>query len=180
MTGISDKREDYSRAQVQQRQTHDPLLTSEQWFPTWGQNCVCVLRPWCGTKCFSASKTVFINMNIAVDFCVCTLYDQICAYAHSMIKSVRTHTLRSNPCVRTLYDQIWAYAHPTIKSERTHTLRSNPCVRTLYDQIWAYAHSTIKSERTHTLRSNPCVRTLYDQICAYAHSTIKSVRTHVL
>ncbi len=96
-----------------------------------------------------------------MDLSVRTLYDQIWAYAHSTIKSERTHTLRSNLSVRTLYDQIWAYAHSTIKSERTHTLRSNLSVRTLYDQIWAYAHSTIKSERTHTLRSNLSVRTLY-------------------
>ncbi len=38
-------------------------------------------RPWCGAKLFSSSKTVFINMKVAVDFCVRTLYDQICVYA---------------------------------------------------------------------------------------------------
>ncbi len=40
-----------------------------------------LLRPWRGTKLFSTSKTVFINMSIAVDFCIRTLYDQICVYA---------------------------------------------------------------------------------------------------
>ncbi len=118
-----------------------------------------------------------------------------------MIKSERTHTLRSNLSVRTLYDQIERTQHATIKSG-VRTLYAHSTIkasvrtldlRTLYDdQIWAYAHSNDQigvyyyahsydqSERTHTLRSNLSVRTLYDQIWAYAHTTIKSERTHTL
>ncbi len=45
------------------------------------QKCIRLLRPWRGAKLFSTSKTVY--MNIALDFSVRTLYDQI----------VRTHVL---------------------------------------------------------------------------------------
>ncbi len=47
------------------------------------QNCVRLLSP----KLFSTSKIVFININIAVDFYISTLYEQICAYAHFIIEA---------------------------------------------------------------------------------------------
>ncbi len=44
------------------------------------QMCVRLLRPRRGSVLFSTSKTVYLNMNVSVDFCVRTLYDQICVY----------------------------------------------------------------------------------------------------
>ncbi len=45
------------------------------------KKCVRLLRPWRDAKHFFTSMTVFINMSAGVDLSVCTLYDQICAYA---------------------------------------------------------------------------------------------------